>query len=133
MHVCTCRVSAPSCLSQSSGSKGTWTCRRGVSGRIFEGTEPHPPGQAEGGHDRGAVEQRGEQERRHDVETVHLAAWGRLGLTEEGILGPVLTSSLATRAVWQPTACSCALSPAPGRHTCVIFTEYNVPRMTTVM
>ena len=76
-------MSAPSCLSQSSGSKGTWTCRRGVSGRIFEGTQPHPPGQAEGGHDRGAVEQRGEQESRHDVQTVHLAAWGRLGLTEE--------------------------------------------------
>ena len=78
------------------------------------------------------MEQRGQQERRHDVETVHLGSVGVVR-TEEGILGTVFTSSLATRAVWQPTACSCALSPAPGRHTCVIFTEYNVPRMTTVM
>ena len=37
-------------------------------------SHPHPPGQAEGGHDGGAVEQRGEQERRHDVEIVHLVA-----------------------------------------------------------
>ena len=87
MHVCTCRVSAPSCLSQSSGSKGTWTCRRGVSGRIFEGTQPHPPGQAEGGHDRGAVEQRGQQERRHDVQTVHL---GSMGVVRRGYWGLVL-------------------------------------------
>ena len=46
-----------------------------------------------------------------------LCTWAARGRVRSGILGTVVTSSLDTSAVWQPTACSCALAPAPGRHT----------------